>query len=306
MGSFPREIRVAKYRYRVVDVFTETALEGNPLAVFPDAAGISGAVMQKIARELNLSETVFVVPVTRGDCAARVRIFTSTMEMLFAGHPTIGASFVLLDEGLVPKEPGHFQLEEKIGPVEVRAESGVRPLIWLRTPAITFGKTYDRAVCARALGLESSDLLEIAPQVASAGNPNIFIALRDQGAVDRAWIDLSGLRAIQPAGEGSVCVFVFTPTAEGAYSRMFAPEHGVIEDPATGSATSPLAAFMLRNGLAPRDKGSRFISEQGTKMGRRSLLHVLIHGENGADGIEVGGYVTPLVEATMTLPELEP
>ena len=294
---------MARYRYRVVDVFTETALEGNPLAVFPDASGIDDGTMQKIARELNLSETVFVVPVTRGDCAARIRIFTSTMEMLFAGHPTVGASFVLLEEGLVPRESGHFLLEEKVGPVAIRVEPGDRPLIWLKTPPIKFGKTYDRAASARALGLEPADLLEIAPpQLVSAGNPLIFIAARDKGAVDRAWLDMSGLRSIQPAGEGAVCVFVFAPTVDGAYSRMFAPEHGVIEDPATGSATGPLAAFMLRNGLTPRDKGSRFISEQGTKMGRRSLLHVLIHGENGADGIEVGGYVTPLVEATMTLP----
>jgi trans-2,3-dihydro-3-hydroxyanthranilate isomerase len=294
---------MARYRYRVVDVFTETALEGNPLAVFPDASGIDDGTMQKIARELNLSETVFVVPVTRGDCAARIRIFTSTMEMLFAGHPTVGASFVLLEEGLVPKESGHFLLEEKVGPVAVRVERGDRLLIWLKTPPIKFGKTYDRAVCARALGLEPADLLERAPpQLVSAGNPLIFIAARDKGAVDRALLDMSGLRSIQPAGEGAVCVFVFAPTVDGAYSRMFAPEHGVIEDPATGSATGPLAAFMLRNGLTPRDKGSRFISEQGTKMGRRSLLHVLIHGENGVDGIEVGGYVTPLVEATMTLP----
>ena len=292
---------MARYRYRVVDVFTETALEGNPLAVFPDASGIDDGTMQKIARELNLSETVFVVPVTRGDCAARIRIFTSTMEMLFAGHPTVGASFVLLEEALVPKEPGHFLLEEKVGPVAVRIEPGHRPLIWLRTPPIQFGRTYDRAICARALGLDPADLLDIAPQLASAGNPNIFIAAKDKGAVDRAWLDLSGLRSIQPASEGPVCVFVFAPTEDGAYSRMFAPEHGVIEDPATGSVTGPLAAFMLRNGLTPRDKQSRFISEQGTKMGRRSLLHVLIHGENGADGIEVGGYVTPLVEATMTL-----
>jgi trans-2,3-dihydro-3-hydroxyanthranilate isomerase len=202
---------------------------------------------------------------------------------------------------LVPKEPGNFLLEEKVGPVAVRVEPGNRPLIWLKTPPIQFGRTYDGAVCARALGLDPADLLDITPQVASAGNPNVFIAAKDKNAVDRAWLDMSGLRSMQPAGEGQVCVFLFAPTPDGAYSRMFAPEHGVAEDPATGSATGPLAAFMLRNGLAPGGKRSRFISEQGTKMGRRSLLHVLIHGENGKDGIEVGGYVTPLVEATMTL-----
>src|SRR5579864_8837023 len=103
---------MARYRYRVVDVFTQTALEGNPLAVFPDASGIDHRTMQKIARELNLSETVFAVPVTRADCAARIRIFTPTMEMLFAGHPTIGASFVLFEEGIVPRDPPDFLLEE--------------------------------------------------------------------------------------------------------------------------------------------------------------------------------------------------
>ena len=292
---------MAQYRYRVVDVFTQTALEGNPLAVFPDATGIDDGAMQKIARELNLSETVFVVPVTRQGCAAHIRIFTPTMEMLFAGHPTVGASFVLLDEGIVPKGTGHFMLEEKIGPVAIRVEPGDRPLIWLKTPPIQFGKTYDGAACARALGLTPEDLQGAAPQVVSAGNPNVFIALKDKAAVDRAWLDMSGLRSIQPAGDGAVCVFVFTPTSEGAYSRMFAPEHGVNEDPATGSATGPLAAFMLRNGLTPPGKASRFISEQGTKMGRRSILHVQIQGAAGEDGIEVGGYVTPVVDATLTL-----
>jgi trans-2,3-dihydro-3-hydroxyanthranilate isomerase len=96
-------------------------------------------------------------------------------------------------------------------------------------------------------------------------------------------------------------MFVFAPTSEGAYSRMFAPAQGIVEDPATGSATGPLAAFMMKYGLASRADGCRFVSEQGTKMRRRSFLHVLVHGEGGADGIEVGGHVTPVTRATMTL-----
>jgi len=289
------------YRYRLVDVFTETPLEGNPLAVFPDARGLADATMQKIAKEMNLSETTFVLPATRPNCAACVRIFTPAREMLFAGHPTIGTSFVLLDEGIVPNTTAQFALDEKIGAVPIRVERGARPRIWLTTPPIQIGGSYDRAVCARALGLEPSDLLDIPPELASAGNPLIFVPLRSKAAVDRAWIDLAGLRSIKNGQQDATCVFVFTPTPDGAYSRMFAPEHGVVEDPATGSATGPLAAYMMRHKLVLSADGTRFFSEQGTKMGRRSILYVQVNGEQGVNGIDVGGYVTPLAEATMKI-----
>jgi trans-2,3-dihydro-3-hydroxyanthranilate isomerase len=297
------------HRYRVVDVFTEHPLEGNALAVFPDASGIDGAFMPKIARELNLSETVFVLPSTDPACAARLRIFTPAKELIFAGHPTVGSAFVLLDEGLVPRGTERFALQEGVGPVPIRVEPGGqtsgRALIWLRTPPIEFCSTFDPALCARVLGLEPADLLPLAPQLVTAGNPAIFVALKDKAAVDRAWLDLSGLQAIRasltPAEADAFFVFVFTPTPQGAYSRMFAPEHGVVEDPATGSATGPLAAYMIRNHLVSGAPGTRFVSEQGTKMGRRSLLHVAILGQDGADGIEVGGYVAPLIEATLRL-----
>ena len=130
---------VASFRYRVVDVFTTCSLEGNQLAVFPDASGIDGATMQKIARELNLGETVFIMPTTRQDCAVRVRIFTPGKEMMFAGHPTVGTSFVLLEEGLVPRDSEHFALEEGVGPVQVWIERDERPLMWFRTPGISDG-----------------------------------------------------------------------------------------------------------------------------------------------------------------------
>jgi trans-2,3-dihydro-3-hydroxyanthranilate isomerase len=292
---------MSQHRYRVVDVFTENALEGNPLAVFPDATGIDDGTMQRIAKELNLSETVFVVPATRSGCAVGLRIFTPTREMLFAGHPTVGGSFVLLDEGIVPKDSDAFTLDEKIGPVPIRVEKGAGPLIWLRTPPISFGNKYDPSACAQALGLHAEDFLDVAPRVATAGNPNLFIALRSKDAVDRAWLDMGALHKLRKPGDEAICTFIFTPTAEGAYSRMFAPEHGVAEDPATGSATGPLAAYMIQTGLVKGAPGTRLVSEQGTKMGRRSLLHILIHGQDGRDGIEVGGYVTPLVAATMSL-----
>ena len=289
------------YRYRVVDVFTNQPLEGNPLAVFPDGRGLEDETMQKIAKELNLSETTFVLPSTRAECAVRVRIFTPTREMLFAGHPTIGTSFVLLDEGIVPKNSERFVLDEKVGPVPIRVEPGARPMIWLTTPPIQFGKTFDPVICAQALGIDAEDLLNVPPQIVTAGNPTLFIALKNKDAVDRTWLDSAGLQIVKDAQQGAICVFVFAPTKEGAYSRMFAPEYGVIEDPATGSSTGPLAAFMMQHDLVSGAGGSRFISEQGTKMGRRSILHIRIHGDRGVDGIEVGGYTAPLVDATMTL-----
>ena len=293
------------YRYRVVDVFTLNALEGNPLAVFPDAAAIDDTTMQRIAKELNLSETTFVLPPTRPDCDARVRIFTPNFEMAFAGHPTVGTSFVLLDEGIVPRGSARFTLEEKVGPVPIRVDADAqhnRPMIWLRTPPIRSGPTFERAASGRLVGLDPADLLDIPPQVFSAGNPNVFIPVRNKAAVDRATApDLRALTEFKARFAEPLCVFVFTPTPEGAYSRMFAPEHGVFEDPATGSATGPLAAFMIENKLVSTAPGTRFVSEQGTKMGRRSLLHVEIAGESGADGIDVGGYVTPVIEATLRI-----
>lgn len=285
--------------YRVVDVFTRERREGNALAVFPYSEGLDTETMQSVARELNLSETVFVLPATRSDCAARLRIFTPNREMLFAGHPTVGASFVLLEEGIVPKDSEQFVLEEGIGPVPIRVEAGDRPLIWLTTPPIHDGPLFDCALSAEALGLTLGELLDIKPQVLTAGNPCLFIALKDPASVDRAALDSAGMRKLKGDYPDPLCVFVFAPTPEGAYSRMFAPEHGIVEDPATGSVTGPLAAYMLRHNLVSGTPGTRFISEQGTKMRRRSLLHVQLRGERGTGGIDVGGYVTPLVRAVM-------
>src|ERR1700693_650132 len=128
--------QVKSYRYAVVDVFTTEPLAGNPLAVFPDASEFDGTTMQKIARELNLTETAFVLPATREDCVARVRIFTPARELPSAGHPTIGTAFALLCEQVVSPSCGDLALEEEIGPIPLRIEEGERPLIWLRTPPI--------------------------------------------------------------------------------------------------------------------------------------------------------------------------
>ena len=289
--------------YQVVDVFTKTPLEGNPLAVFTDAGAIDGSLMQRIAKELNLAETAFILPATQPGCDVRVRIFTPAKEMRFAGHPTIGSAYVARTSGFVPPDAPAFVLEELVGPVPVRVEAPDDPLIWLRTPEIRKGAQFDATACAQAVGLREDDLLPGVPcELWSAGNPTIYIAVRDAAAVDRASADTARLRTLHaPVGE-PVCTFVFAPVAHGAYSRMFAPDLGVPEDPATGSATGPLAAYMLAYELAPSNRaGARFLSEQGTKMGRKSELHIRLDGDRGERGIEVGGYVAPLTRATMTL-----
>jgi len=293
--------RTKSYRYTVVDVFTTEPLAGNPLAVFPDASEFDETTMQKVARELNLAETAFVLPATRKDCEARVRIFTPAKEMAFAGHPTVGTAFVLLQEKAVLRSSAAFSLEEEVGPVPIRIEWGERPLIWLRMPATREGKFQNYFLVAKALGLEPQDLLPMRPQLLSAGNPTVVVAANDKATVDRAWLDLAGLKTLKGKEKEPFCVFLFTPTPDGAYSRMFTPEYGIPEDPASGSCVAPLAVFMMRHGLIAPVAGTRFVSEQGTKMGRRSLLYVEIQGKDAVGGIYVGGHVTPIVEAVMTL-----
>ena len=288
-------------RYRIVDVFTTEALEGNPLAVFTDGSQIDASLMQKIAREMNLAETTFVLPSEDPTCAARLRIFTPRKEMIFAGHPTIGAGFVLLDEDQVPKQSKSFFLEENIGKVQIWIEEGQPPMIWLRTPPISEGRVFDRSLCAQALRVELGDLLDVQPQLLDAGNPTLFVALKNKEAVDRAWLDSQGMMSLKEGEAEPFCVFVFAQTDEGAYSRMFAPDYGVPEDPATGSSTGPLAAFLMKHDLLPRVSNARFINEQGTKMLRRSLLHVKMGDDTGTDGIYIGGHVTAVAEGTMKL-----
>lgn len=289
--------------YWVVDVFTNTQLEGNPLAVFTNAAALDASTMQRIAQELNLPETAFLLPSTKDGCDLRVRIFTPATEMVFAGHPTIGSSFVARMTGFVPQNATEFVLEELVGPVPVRVEDGDEPYFWLRTPPISKLDEVDRVKSARAVGLQEADLVANVPaEVWTAGTPIHFIAVRDKETVDRAQADTAALKALYANEQRAPVTFVFAAVATGAYSRMFAPHLGIAEDPATGGATGPLAAFMIEYGLAPSTAdGARFISEQGVKMGRRSELHIRLNGDRGKEFIEVGGQVAPLTRATMTL-----
>ena len=296
------------YRLRTVDVFTTRQLAGNPLAVVLGADGLSTETMQSIAREMNLSETTFVLPAERGG-TARVRIFTRAAELPFAGHPTIGTAWVLLDEGLLARDAKGLVLEEGVGPVAVRLEPTPDGLmLWMTTPPVIFGAVIDdRAAVAAALGLMERDLLADVPiQVATTGALYAYVALRDAKAVDRAVSSAERLSAVRAAGE-PVPVYPFAPSGEHRlYGRMFAPTFGVHEDPATGSAVGPLAAFAVRYGLIAREPQIELTCEQGTRMGRQSFLHVKLSYADGGDldlpqRIEVGGSVVPVLAATLAV-----
>ena len=299
------------YRFVQVDVFTDRVFGGNPLAVVLDAEGIADAEMQAIAREMNLSETTFVLPPTREDCVARVRIFTPGSELPFAGHPTIGTSYVLAREGLLPPGASEIALEEGVGPVSVRFEGdpGAPTFAWMTHGAAHFGpEVADRAAVAAALSLEESDLLAGMPlRPGSTGLPFLYVPLRDAATVDRAAPDPVALKRF--AGEDErLPFFVFAPDPDpGAgrvYSRMLGTDLlGIPEDPATGSASGPLGAYLVQHGLVRTAPEVRIVSEQGTRMGRQSFIHIRLRtaGEQ-ITSIEVGGSTVPVLEGTLRLP----
>ena len=297
------------YRFVQVDVFTDRVFGGNPLAVFLDGRGLDDALMQQIAREMNLSETVFLFPPSRPDGAAALRIFTPAREVPFAGHPTIGTAWVLATRGLGTKGASRFILEEKIGPIPVELEGApARPdFIWMTQQEATFDAALDnRDAVAKALGLTEADLWPGAPiQPGSTGNKFLFVPLRDRATVDRAILDVRAMLAAM--GERPhIGIFVFTPdpdpTAGRVYSRMFAPHtSGVPEDPATGSASGPLGAYLVLNRLVKKAAEVKMVSEQGTKMGRQSFIHIRLAMQGDQiTAIRVGGNAVPVLEGELS------
>jgi trans-2,3-dihydro-3-hydroxyanthranilate isomerase len=298
-----------RYRLRWVDVFTDRALAGNPLAVVLDADGLSTAQMQAIARETNLSETTFVLPPEKGEHAAKVRIFTPHVELPFAGHPTVGTGWVLLDEGLVGSGAPTFTLEEGVGPIDVRVDRGGKTIVlWMSHPPAKFGEVIEeRDDIAAALRLTVGDLrAEVPIQIVSTGVPFLYVALKDAAAVDRAVSSGEALTSVLDP-HSLPPVFLFAATGGNRlYSRMFGPHSStrIVEDPATGSASGPLGAFAVRYGLIPRAGEVSIISEQGTKMGRQSFIQIKLAYPTDAeipDRIEVGGSVVPVMTAELSV-----
>lgn len=289
----------------VVDVFAERPLSGNQLAVVLDADGLPESSMLAVAREMNFSETVFICSPAEVQADARLRIFTPNCELPFAGHPTLGAAWVLWRER---RRGDTLLLEEAIGPISVsiqRCEGGL-DTVWMTQPAATFGDAVEhRAAVAEAIGLHEEDLIPNLPlRIGSSGLPFLFIPLRDAATVDRA---LSDERRLRDCLDEPVSFFLFAPHGEGRlYSRMFGPHSvGIAEDPATGSASGPLGAYAVLHGLAPRRPTVNLVSEQGVQMGRRSIVNIRLTYDGEAElpaRIEVGGSVMPVLKGELLAP----
>ena len=275
---------MTRYEYRTVDVFTDKAFGGNPLAVFREPGSLDPKTMQAIAKELHLSETTFVLPPSSGAADHRVRIFTPDTELPFAGHPTLGTAFVLA-EG----KDRALRLEEGVGVINVTLREGFVQMV---QPLPTFsGTTITRKAAADALGLAVEEVRSDVPiQVGSSGVPFLFIPLSNMKAVRRAR---------QPGGlDASVYVFAMSAERSGSHvhGRMFAGGLGVGEDPATGSAQGPLGAYLVAHELvqvaAPT---TRIRSEQGFEIGRPSILDIEVDRAGAAvTAVRVGGRCVPM------------
>jgi trans-2,3-dihydro-3-hydroxyanthranilate isomerase len=266
------------YRYVVADVFTDTPLAGNQLAVFTDARGLPEERLQPLARELNLSETVYVYPAEDGG-HAKIRIFTPAKELAFAGHPTLGSAFVLAG----PLQLEEIRLETGAGVIPVRLErEGARITFGWMTQLVPEVRPYeDENELLAALRAERSVL---PVEVYDNGLETVCVTLESEESVAALQPDL-GLLARLPGGMNVSCV------AGGGTkwkTRMFAPAGGVPEDPATGSAAGPLACHLVRHGLA--EPGTELEITQGVEIKRPSTLYARVEGSpERIEKVEVGG-----------------
>lgn len=289
-----------KLPYHLVDVFTDRAFGGNPLAVFTDGRGIPASTMQAIAREMNLSETTFVLPPENRENDFRVRIFTPAAELPMAGHPTLGTTFVLARQGLV--RPGDARttivLEEGIGPISVTIdwEKGAPAFIEMQQLPPTFGSEFeDVAGIAEMLSLEPQMIraTNLPIQVVSCGLPYLLVPLSGLAAMRRIRFRVERWeKLLRESHDADVLAFTTEVERAGSHvhSRIFAPGHGITEDPATGSASGPLGCYLFRHGALPSKGELHCVNEQGIEMGRPSFLHLAIRHEGGEiTQVRVGG-----------------
>jgi trans-2,3-dihydro-3-hydroxyanthranilate isomerase len=270
---------VHTFRYVVADVFTETPLEGNPVAVFTDGRDLSDEEMQRLARELNLSESVFVLP-SEADAHARIRIFTPSAELPFAGHPTLGSAFVLA----APLQASIVRLETGMGVVPVALEREQGRIVFGRMdqPLPTWKDFTDEADLFAALGVAGS---ELPVEVYENGPRFVYVALGSEDGVAALRPDFNALLDVPG---GLVGVSCFAGSGSRWKTRMFAPGSGVAEDPATGSAAGPLAVHLARHGRI--GFGEEIEISQGAEVGRPSALYARADGSaERLERVEVGG-----------------
>lgn len=298
------------YRYLHFDVFTDRVLTGNQLAVVLAPAGLSDEEMLLIAREINFSESTFVFPPERSGTDVRVRIFTPGRELPFAGHPTIGTAFALAHAGKIAPGTNRVVLGEGIGPVPVDLEWEGETLrfAWMHQREPIFGKTIeDVGAIARALGIEAPDIQStgLPVQEVSCGLPFLFVPSATRAAVDRASLDRASMGALlERLGMEPLGLFLFSTQPGGddatAYSRMLGFDGS--EDPATGSASGPLGAYLVHHGVVPETKAREILSRQGVKMGRPSRVYVSIGVERDViKEVRVGGASVFVGEGTIQL-----
>jgi trans-2,3-dihydro-3-hydroxyanthranilate isomerase len=297
--------------YRLVDVFTQRPLAGNPLAVVLDADGIESARMLEIAREFNLSETAFVLKPRDPVNTARLRIFTPAVELPFAGHPTLGAAALIAFERartMLGQAPLRLVLEEEIGPVvcEVSRVRGVlRASFAAPRLAEIIGAALDPARLAAALGLAAQDIGfdDHRPLLATAGLPFAFVPVASRAALNAAAPDCAALASALPMKRPAACLYTreTSDPANHVQTRVFVPGFGVQEDPATGAAAAAFAAVAL-NFERPEDGEHVIAIEQGYAMGRPSLIALTLRVEQGAlTQVEIGGASVILGEGALSL-----
>lgn len=266
------------YRFVVCDVFTDTPLTGNQLAVFTDARQLDDTLMQLLAAEIGFSETVFVLPPERGG-HARIRIFTPTVELPFAGHPTLGAAFVLG----APLQLGAIRLETGSGTVEValeRDESGRLVFGRMRQPVPSITLLEDTGPLFAALGIDRSTL---PVELYDNGARHVLVGLSSEAEVAALQVDFAALGHYEMTG-----VNCFAGSASRWKLRMFSPDPGIAEDAASGSAAGPLACHLARHGRI--DWGDEIVITQGVEIGRPSTLYARAVGGDGLiEAVEVGG-----------------
>ncbi|HKY20627.1 MAG TPA: PhzF family phenazine biosynthesis protein [Vicinamibacterales bacterium] len=290
------------YRYLHYDVFAERRFAGNQLAVFPEAAGLSAKTMQQIACEIGFAETTFVTAAERPDTDIRMRIFTPGTELPMAGHPVVGSTFALARAGAIARGRRDWTFGLNIGPIAVELEWRDDRLnfAWMTQLLPEFGPTFDDVgKVARALGVREEDIREtrLPIQQVSCGVPFVIVPMTTRAVVDSA----------QPQARLlDFEAYLFTTDRGGStdsattYSRMFAPQFGIAEDPATGSAAGPLASYLVQHSLVSRDNAGAMLNLQGAKLGRPSWIHMSIELSDGTiSRVRVGGTAIVVAEGTM-------